>query len=86
MRVLTVTCDRCKTEIDKTAVRNGQVWEIAVTRNGDKQQMAEWCRSCTIEMGLLNQGGKEETKQPRIDPPPTIEDFIREIVREEINQ
>jgi hypothetical protein len=36
-------------------------------------------------MGLLT-GKGEETAQPRVDPPPTIEDFIREIVREEIQE
>jgi hypothetical protein len=86
MRITTVTCDRCKRELSADEIEDGQPWgvEVRFSNRGTVHLKAEWCRSCMVEMGMLN-GRYEETKQPIVDPPPTIEDFIREIVREEIN-
>ena len=42
-----------------------------------------WCRDCIEELGLLPPGGGAKDAPPLPDPPPTLEDMIREIVRQE---
>jgi len=81
VRVTTITCDRCKKEI----IDLSQIWpvEVKISKFCGNHLSAEWCRSCTIEMGMID-SKDEVTAQPRIEPKPTIEDFIREIAREEI--
>jgi len=83
---VTFTCDRCK----KVLASEDALWEVALTcesRNGyrshyftpTKQQKAEWCRPCVDEMGVFVGLIRAETPEQ----PPTIENIIREIVREE---
>lgn len=82
------TCDRCK--------RSGTTAEIAlrgiflrVGTNlhdyGGAQQChnfsSEWCDNCVRQFGIWP---PSEKSPPPIDPPPTLEDLIRQIVREEI--
>lgn len=80
MRTLTVVCDRCKKEI----IDHDQIWPVSVHLKNYTKLEGEWCRSCVIETNLLVRAD-EATTQPRVEPKPTIEDFIREIAREEIN-
>jgi hypothetical protein len=81
MRVTTVTCDRCKKVILEKDY--SQIWPVKVVYGSSSSvhTQVEWCRSCTIEMGLLTVKA-EKTIAPRIEPPPTIEDLIREIAYE----
>lgn len=72
------TCDRCKAadttnEIDLIPIK------IVIFNFQSEVGRAEWCRKCLNEMSL-------NTALPdvkRVEPTPTIEDIIREIVREE---
>lgn len=85
MRVQTVTCDRCKTDLSVEAQKTyGQVWDVEVrfTRTKTSLMKAEWCRTCCVEMGILGDEAERAKVNP-VEPKPTIEDFIREIVREE---
>ena len=82
MRVTTVTCDRCKKEITDL----NQIWPISVRINNGISTLKdqEWCRHCVLEMSLIKPYTPEDTKIIPIEPKPTIEDIIREIIREEI--
>jgi len=89
MRKTILTCDRCKKEVDKLSevgagIRSHQYSSYGIT--GDAyvvhQLGAEWCLDCCIEMGIAKPC-KESSAQP-IQPSPTLEDMIREIIREEL--
>ena len=79
--ITTWVCDRCK----KTSKTNNElcgIYFVFEQRSGyNKQHLnADWCEPCCIELGVIIKG----TEQPAKQPPPTLEDFLREIVREEI--
>ena len=86
MKVLTVTCDRCKKEI----LKDDQVWTIEVRYACQPYNpeyvstslviRGEWCRQCMEDMHIMPSPIKHEITTPK----PTLEDFIREIAREEI--
>jgi hypothetical protein len=83
MRVTTITCDRCKREITD----NKQIWPVELRCRETSLLAApvlsaEWCRSCCLEMGIWE--NKEETVNPIIEPKPTLEDFVRELIQEEL--
>lgn len=96
MREVAYTCDRCGYETDSwdnTRSEGGssrQMWTVGVAVRHSQHlqsvgayvtegQRADWCDSCVREMGLV--GVKPTPNQD--PPPPTLEDIIREIVREE---
>jgi hypothetical protein len=86
MRTTTYKCDRCERtstverEIDLKRVEVGVGHYYSdYSRRGYK----EWCRTCRIETGIEQPDVKLPEINP-IDPLPTLEDLIREIVREEI--
>lgn len=83
MKVITYTCDRCKSsdtvnKIDLIPIK------ILLSDHNSAVKQADWCRRCLASYGLAK--ASEDIKNPivKIEPPPTIEDIIREIVREEI--
>ncbi len=89
MIVTTYTCDRCGHDQTKTE----QMWDIGIvighhpsradwSRTPNPCQL--WCRTCVETLGLLPQGGGEKDAPPLPDPPPTLEDMIREIARQEM--
>ncbi len=88
MKKTILTCDRCKKEVEKLIeVGAGQRFyssSISGLAGGWKvyQLQVEWCIDCCVEMHIC-QPTKESTSKP-VGPPPTIEDMIREIVREEM--
>lgn len=80
----TYTCDRCGAKQET----HSQFWIVSVRVtpfNRDPSQFdtgpsAHWCRSCCEVFGIL-----PHTKERMvITPAPTLEDMVREIVREEI--
>ena len=87
MKTTTYKCDRCGAEsvggdtikLLSIYLGEGQYMSDAVRRGGQK----EWCLKCRIETGIH----KPEMALPEIkpvDPVPTLEEMIREVVREEI--
>lgn len=89
------TCDRCgKTDNDlgriglKTVAVG--IKEIAFayydTNSNDlfdaNRREAEWCAECLVKVGIYPKSAIPNTVQ--IDPPPTLENLIREIIQEEI--
>lgn len=90
MKEYTSTCDRCKnTEtVEVSTTPKLKLHEVGVgwqqhtcysnyTFIGLKQ---EWCQDCCIAVGLC----APENPNSIIHPPPTIEDMLREIIREEV--
>jgi hypothetical protein len=86
---VTYTCDRCNKSDTKL-----KLWEVSIGCEpiGDyayrmqfhtiiKRQKAEWCESCIKEMNIFVPLHRADIEQKG----PTIEDIIREIVREENN-
>jgi hypothetical protein len=86
----TYTCDRCRAQkVDEpqfltvVTVRVGAGW----SRDGYTNAVIPaqmWCNECIVQMGLLHPGtlSMDSSKAPAT--PPTLEEVIREIVREEI--
>lgn len=90
MRKTILTCDRCKKEVDALNDVGAGLRQINYSFASSAsvisgQYRADWCRDCCIEVGFIrpNTCGKEEVKV--VDPLPTLEDLIREIIREEID-
>ena len=91
MRKTILTCDRCKEVVDNlhdvgaglrvqrygSYTSPGNLMEVT-------QLTAEWCTSCCIEMHIVKPG-KESDAIPSVTPP-TLEDMIREIIREEVRE
>jgi len=88
MSVTTIyKCDRCHGEQDTPV----QFWNVGVVvtawagreyRKEYPDKTMDVCRSCCENMGLV----MRLPKHPELTPPPTLEDLIREIVQQEIQQ
>ena len=87
-QVTTYKCDLCGKEQDN----QGQMWTIALfVKNGCTayvgqgdypKKKTDWCRACMEIYSLLP---TVEIKPDKvIQPPPTIEDIIRDLVRDEL--
>jgi hypothetical protein len=89
----TYTCDRCGHAQDDAE----QMWSVGVTYShghgrleyiGGKSTYgaALWCRACMQHLGILgpHQAQVEDAAAKPAPAPPSLEDLIREIAREEI--
>ncbi len=87
MKKTILTCDRCKKEVEELHDVGAGKREYHNSLYGEgsfyevRQLCAEWCLNCCIEMGITK---VRETDIKEKDPIPTLEDLIREIVREEL--
>ena len=88
MIVTTYTCDKCGAAKDNA----DNMWKIGIvvespdyrTARQDVRNEQLWCRSCVVsKLGTL---APTKDTPPQPDPLPTLEDMIREIVREEIGE
>ena len=86
MITTTITCDKCGKDITD---RNLQKWHVRVQYTCDKSCVygtssitgeLQWCRSCFERTGLVPAIETKVTKEERM----SLEDLIREIVREEV--
>ncbi len=94
MRETILTCDRskCRKKVDELfevgAGKRVQHYgsSYGSSRGGNRfevnQLVAEWCLDCCIEMGIAKPCKESSAKS--IQPSPTLEDMIREIIREEV--
>lgn len=91
MITTTFTCDRC----GHSQATAEQMWDVRVEYclrsthmtygyRWSKAREAMWCQPCMEAMKLLGTGEKPPADE-KPAPPPTIEDFIREICRDEIS-
>lgn len=91
MKTITYKCDRCGREntvdsrtterelnLETIRVGTGQYGYDNAHRGGK-----EWCWKCRIEVGI-DEPTKRMPEAVPLDPLPTLEDMIRELVREEI--
>ena len=88
MKTTIFTCDRCKKEVEKLEeVGAGRRVKSYGYGGGERMEacqfLAEWCLECCIEMGITKLWKESPTPPFPIQPPPTLEDMIREIIREE---
>jgi len=87
MRTVTLKCDRCgaTAENDKNFLKHvavGVNWGYGF-QAADRKLEAEWCRECLIKAGLHSpQNEADEKIAPLV--PPTLEDLVRDIVRDEM--
>lgn len=87
MKTITYTCDRCGKE---DATDDMQLWGVAVVTRyssrlfsqSDVKVQGDWCRACMIETSLLGSCIDEDKQVEPIAPRPTLEDLIKDIVRE----
>jgi hypothetical protein len=90
MRIESFACDKCKKVVKKSAelisVGAGRRDYIYGSSYGVashytvRQLTADWCLECCISFGIEN----VTHDQPPPIIPPTIEDMIRELIREEL--
>lgn len=92
MQTTTYKCDRCGREsTDKSVLDLEEVcvgyrtnnygpYQQCYTINNYARLRAEWCKKCREELCI-----REEEKKPNNSPIPTLEDHIREIVAEVVN-
>ena len=92
MKTVTYECDRCK----KVVAKGGVLWnvrietECVVTGPGVYKAgpftdaCSDWCQSCMEVYGLLKPD-RDSIVKP-IDPPPTLEDLVKELVREIVRE
>ena len=89
MITTTYKCDRCGHEQTKDT----QMWNVWIGyaclpysrgygQNGTAAKEALWCRPCMKKMAVL--GAFVGDPIAPIQPPPTLEETIREIIRDEI--
>lgn len=83
------TCDRC----EHFQFNNNQMWDITIALGQNRVDPVQplkklWCRDCMETMNLLPRYDPEKNKHIPVDTTksPSLEDYIREIVREEITQ
>lgn len=83
MKITTYICDNCKTQ-DTTNKIDLITVKIVLFDHSSPVRQSQWCRRCLASYGLV--GIQEDPKNPviKIEPSPTLEDLIREIIREEI--
>lgn len=87
MSIITIyQCDRCGHEQQT----KDQIWQVQVTigsvgalHSQNKTHAAEWCRKCAEAAHLLPDRTHKEAKE-ELPPPPSLEDLVRQIVREEM--
>lgn len=65
------------------------MWQVQVTigeignpHSQNKRHEADWCRKCAEGAHLLPNVQYKKAKE-ELPPPPTLEDLVRQIVREE---
>lgn len=89
MKITTYTCDRCgesdqdnKIGLEKVGVFVGKYQHYGK----NCEYIQEWCQKCLLRTGLQTERNSGPTSiTDKILPPPTLEDLVREIVREEVN-
>mgnify|MGYP001583734811 CR=1 FL=1 len=81
MKVVTYTCDRCHAT-DQTNSIDLTPIQIQVFSFKSVVKSADWCRNCLNITGLLSYTDPV-LEVEKIVPPPSMEDIIREIIREE---
>ena len=88
VRTVILKCDRCgaTAENDKDFLKHvavGVNWGGYGFQAADRKLEADWCRECLIKTGLCRPQNEADEK---IAPPapPTLEDLVRDIVREEL--
>lgn len=94
-KVTIYTCDKCgheQTEQDKPH----QLWEVyvgarsmgstypVVAARPDLKKL--WCRDCAIKQGVVKKSPHSQSEAKPIEPQPTIEDLIRDIVEDEVQR
>lgn len=92
MQTITYKCDRRKKESTNKDVldleeicigyrtKNYNSYTQSYTIDHYRALHAEWCKECRKELGLT-----EEKRKASNTPTPTLEDYIREIVAEVVN-
>ena len=84
MKKVLITCDCCKQTLGEA---DSQHFPLTLTFNGLSRFCdRDWCRDCCVKYGLLEPYTTKDKQIEKIEPPPTIEDIIREIIREELEQ
>ena len=94
MQTTTYKCDRCGAEDTTNAIRLQEVtigipWSTLVedySRVGNRgRPVVQWCRKCLVETGVIQRHSELDAALPNpLPPPPSLEDMVREIVREEL--
>jgi hypothetical protein len=91
MRETILKCDNCGEKVENLVEVGAGARQQSYSYNYGHlpithqlyQHTAEWCNTCCIKWGILKP--VDITTKSTV-PEPTLEDFLREIIREEIEQ
>ncbi len=81
-------CDKCKKDQDT----DDQMWTVGIVVHHEVRYLRQapninckqiWCRACIESVGGLGHLAVKPEKGSPVPVPPTLEDNIREIIREE---
>jgi hypothetical protein len=89
------TCDRCKKDVEKSDLSYCAVGVVSPSYGSCGQQAYNFlndqlyrkkdlCRTCLDELGIVLP--EKEKKKPEPEKYPTLDELIREMIREEIQQ
>jgi len=88
VKKIQLICDCCGKEVPLPTGGEVALWTIRVSLSSSdyespfRQKKAEWCRECIERVGMLPPIELEEKELP-IPTPPSFEDLVRIIIREE---
>ena len=93
-RLLTYTCDRCKTSWPSS--NDDQLWTVQIYSKCDVSShygtlnatgcAAEWCRACYETLGFVPQIASKPAVIPELTFEVKLREFIRSVFQEEIPQ
>ena len=82
-------CDRC----GHSQENNNQMWDFEMnlynsesrSRGKHRCTTVMWCRTCVEHFGWLPRNPEKQKENPLPIPTPSLEDLIREIVKDELS-
>ena len=80
-----ITCDCCKKSSKQNAKDGMQLWAIKIMCGSNTPYQVDWCRECCIKASIFPAYNSEDKKIVPAQPPPTLEDLVRQIVQEELS-
>ena len=93
----TYTCDRCGASGSRgTGAGDISLWKVGIavsrfesTPVVDREQVQDWCHKCAADAGLFDHNWKEkeaaEAEGVALPEPPTLEEIIMDLIRQEID-
>ena len=83
-KLTTYTCDRCKKTSEKPNFLHSITVMVGSRYGNNNGPTVEWCRACVVEAGITSWTPSPPLKKEDLPEALSVEDLIREIIREEM--